>query len=53
MPLSDLPNLYPIIGLALLVGWALTATLLLRRQTTLRNALEQAQQQQDVLREQL
>lgn len=53
MPLSDLPNLYPIIGLALLVGWALTATLLLRRQTALRNALEQAQQQQDVLREQL
>ena len=53
MPLSDLPNLYPIIGLALLVGWALTATLLLRRQTALRNALEQAQQQQDALREQL
>lgn len=53
MPLSDLPNLYPVICLALLLGWGLTATLLLRRQTTLRDELSQSLEQQASLRDEL
>jgi len=53
MPLSDLTNLYPVICLALLAGWGLTATLLLRRQGVLRDELTQAQQQQAQLRDEL
>ena len=53
MPLSDLPDLYPFICIALLLGWSLTAALLLRRQSALRDELAQSQQQQALLREQL